>query len=99
MEILFYRINVAFPCLVFALQFFYRSFIVIATSKKITTSKYINRRFSRVPNLCQKVGKTLVVTTNDERIIKGALKITRRPPLVVNVVHGAFVVYEGNIQV
>ena len=77
----------------------YRSFIVIATSKKITTSKYIVQRFSRVPNLCQKVGKTLVVTTSDEQTIKDALKITRRPPVVVNVVHGMFVVYEGNIQV
>ena len=72
---------------------------MIVTSKKITTSKYITQRFSRVPTLCQKVGKTLVVTTSDERTIKDALKITRRPPVVLNVVHGMFVVYEGNIQV
>ena len=50
-------------------------------------------------NLCQKVGKTLVVTTNDERTTKDALKLTRRPPVILNVVHGMFVVYEGNIQV
>ena len=80
-------------------NFFFRSFIVIVTSKKITTSKYIIQRFSRVPNLCQKVGKTLVVTTSDERVTKEALKIARRPPVVLNVVHGMFVVYEGNIQV
>ena len=81
------------------LNFVFRSFIVIVTSKKITTSKYIIQRFSRVPNLCQKVGKTLVVTTSDDRVTKEALKITRRPPVVLNVVHGMFVVYEGNIQV
>ena len=49
--------------------------------------------------MCEKVGKTLIVTTSDERTIKEALKINRRPPVVLNVVHGMFVVYEGNIQV
>ena len=49
--------------------------------------------------MCEKVGKTLIVTTSDERTITEALKINRRPPLVLNVVHGMFVVYEGNIQV
>ena len=72
---------------------------MILTSTKITTSKYIVQRFSRIPNLCEKVGKTLIATTSDERTIKEALKINRRPPVVLNVVHGMFVVYEGNIQV
>ena len=66
---------------------------------KIFPETYANLTDFDWNDVLQKVGKTLVVTTSDERVTKEALKIARRPPVVLNVVHGMFVVFEGNIQV
>lgn len=73
----------------------FRNFIVVVTSKKITTSSLLQRRFSKVHNLCDRVGRTLMVTFEEETV--GVFKLKRTPALL-NIIHGVYIEYEGNMQ-
>lgn len=75
----------------------FRNFILVVTSSMIKSARQLVHQFSRQADLCGKVGRTLVTATDDPKVIQ-SLELSKRPPLLLHIVHGLYIVFEGNLQ-
>ena len=66
----------------------------MVTSPQISTSVLLAKRFTKVEGLCAKVGRRLMVTIEDN----SEMFQLARTPALINVVHGRYAEYQGNMQ-
>ena len=53
-------------------------------------------QFNKQTNLCSKTNNILVVLTENYEIIK-SLELPKRPPLLLHIVHGLYIIFDGNL--
>ena len=74
----------------------FRNFILVLSSSKIKSSRQLIAQFKKQNDWCLKTNRLLVVSTQNPQIIK-SLDLPRRPPMVLHVVHGLYIIYDGNL--
>ena len=52
--------------------------------------------FKKQTEWCKKTNDILVVSTDNSEIIKN-LELPRRPPLLLHIVHGLYIIFDGNL--
>ena len=63
---------------------------------KIRSSRVLISQFIKQRNWCEQTNRLLVVSTENGDIVK-SLDLPRRPPMVLHVVHGLYIIYDGNL--
>ena len=74
----------------------FRNFVLVLTSQKIKSSRQLINDFKKQVDWCGKTNRLLVVSTGNSDVIK-SLDLPRRPPLLLHVVHGLYIIYDGNL--
>ena len=74
----------------------FRNFILVLSQSKIKSSRQLITQFRKQNDWCMKTNRLLVVSTENTDIIK-SLDLPRRPPMVLHVVHGLYIIYDGNL--
>ena len=74
----------------------FRNFVLVLTSSKIKSSRQLINDFKKQTDWCAKTNRLLVVSTQNTDVIK-SLDLPRRPPLLLHVVHGLYIIYDGNL--
>ena len=74
----------------------FRNFVLVLTSPKIKSSRQLINDFRKQTDWCSNTNRLLVVSTQNMDVIK-SLDLPRRPPLMLHVVHGLYIIYDGNL--
>ena len=69
---------------------------MVLSDPKIKSSRQLINQFKRQNNFCQKLSGLLLVSTQNVDVIKN-LDLPRRPPLLLHVVHGLYIIYDANL--
>ena len=74
----------------------FRNFILLLTSPTIKSSRQLMNQFKKQNDWCANTNRLLVVSTQHADIIK-SLDLPRRPPMLLHVVHGLYIIYDANL--
>lgn len=74
----------------------FRNFILVLSAPKIKSSRQLINTFKKQNGWCELTNRILVVSTSNAHIIH-QLDLPRRPPLLLHVVHGLYIIYDGNL--
>ena len=74
----------------------FRNFVLLLLSPKIKSSRQLITQFKKENGWCEQTNRLLIVSTASVEIIK-KLDLPRRPPLLLHVVHGLYIIYDGNL--
>jgi hypothetical protein len=74
----------------------FRNFILVLSSPKIKSSRHLIQQFRKTVDWCDKTNRILVVSTDKTEIIK-SLDLPRRPPMILHIVHGLYIIFDGNL--
>lgn len=74
----------------------FRNFILVVSTSKIKISRQLLNQFRRQNNWCSKTNKILIASTDNSEIIK-KLELPHRPPILLHLVHGLYVIFDGNL--
>ncbi len=87
-----------FKCWAFCYFRSFSNFILIITSPRIKSARQLVHQFSRQADLCVKTKNVLVVSTDNLDIVR-TLELPRRPPMLLHIAHGLYIIFDGNLQV
>ena len=74
----------------------FKNFLLLLTSSTIKTSRQLVNQFKKQNELCGKTNNILLISSEDDNVIKN-LELPRRPPMLLHIVHGLYIIFDGNL--
>ena len=74
----------------------FKNFLLFLTSPTIKSSRQLVSQVKKQSDWCKKTNNILVASTENKVIIK-SLELPRRPPLLLHIVHGLYILFDGNL--